>query len=68
MKPKNQEQAVLRLLIDEPFITPLKFVKAGLISYSQRIGERKNFTKNFGRKVNNYYIAARFICADKLRY
>lgn len=45
MKPKNQEQAVLRLLIDEPFMTPLKFVKAGLISYSQRIGDlRKKLT------------------------
>ena len=38
MKPKTQEQAVLRLLIDNNFMTPLKFVRAGIISYGQWIG------------------------------
>ena len=45
MKPKTQEQAVLRLLIDNNFMTPLKFVRAGIISYGQRIGDlRKMIT------------------------
>jgi len=44
-KPKTQEQAVLRLLIDNNFMTPLKFVRAGIISYGQRIGDlRKMIT------------------------
>ena len=45
MKPKTQEQAVLRLLIDNNFMTPLKFVRSGIISYGQRIGDlRKMIT------------------------
>lgn len=45
MKPKNQEQAVLRLLIDRKSMTPVKFVAQGLYSYTQRIGDlRKKLT------------------------
>jgi len=46
MKPKTQEQAVLRLLIDNNFMTPSKFVKSGITrSYGQRIGDlRKKIT------------------------
>lgn len=39
MNPKTQKQAVLKLLIDNKFMTPLMFVRAGLISYHQRIGD-----------------------------
>lgn len=61
MKPKTQEQAVLRLLIDNNFMTPLKFVRAGIISYGQRIGDLRKmitikcdevkFTNKFGHSA-----------------
>ncbi len=37
--PKNQLELCLYLLITERNMTPLKFIKNGLISYGQRIGD-----------------------------
>lgn len=71
MKPKNQEQAVLRLLIDEKFMTPLKFIRAGIISYGQRIGDlRKKLTitcedVHFKNKYGHQSIHGKWKLTDK---